>query len=209
MKFSFRTLLFALLLALAPHAAAQARQAERKTEPARTAADEDFALERRAETEAKAVVSICLASGDVVVRGWDRSEVRARAKEAGTLRLLTPNVRPSPRVEVLVSEEKDDAPGAGRCGSDDRVELMVPRGATVEVESRGGDVEVTDVAAVRVKVLSGDVDVRRASQSVEVSCLNGDISVEDSSGPVRAVTVSGDVEARNLRRVTAGDSFEG
>ena len=208
MKFSTKTLLFALVLALAPQAAAQKPQVERKVEPPRAPAEEDFALERRADAEPKAVVSLCLESGDVTVRGWDRGEVRARIEDAGGLRLLTPNVRPAPRVEVLVSEDKDAVPGSGDCGSNERVELMVPRGATVDVETRSGHVEVADVAAVRVKVLSGDVDVRRVSQSVEVSCLSGDVSVSDSSGPVRAETVSGDVEARNLRRVAAGDSFE-
>ncbi len=202
MKFSLKTLLFVLALALAPQAAAQAQRDETRP-PA-----EDFALERRAEAEPKAVVSLCITSGDVIVRGWDRAEVRARIQDSGTLRLLTPNVRPAPRVEVLISEDKEEELGPGDCGSNERVELMVPRGATIEVESRSGHVEVADVAATRVKVLSGDVNVRRVSQSVEVSCLSGDVSVEDSSGPVRVSTVSGDVEARNVRRVAAGDDFD-
>jgi hypothetical protein len=193
MKFSLLTLLFAL--ALAPRAAAQQPAGE-------------FALERRTEAEARAVVSLCINTGDVIVRGWERNEVRARARDEGTLRLLTPNVRPAPRVEVLVSEERDANLNAGHCGVNETVELTVPRGATVEVESRTGDVSVSDVSEARVKVLSGDVDVRRVSQSVEVSCLSGDVSVSDSTGPVRVVSVSGDVEARNLRTAAAGDDFE-
>ncbi|HEX8149597.1 MAG TPA: DUF4097 family beta strand repeat-containing protein [Pyrinomonadaceae bacterium] len=204
MKFSLLTLLCALALAAAPRAAARQRQPPAKGEPAAA----EFALERRAEAEARAVVSICLNQGDVIVRGWERNEVRARAEGEGTLRLLTPNVRPSPRVEVLVSEEKDAELGAGHCGSNDTVELTVPRGATVEVESRTGHVEVADVAEARVKVLSGDVEVRRVSHAVQVSCLSGDVSVSDSTGPVRVNTVSGDVEARNLRTSAAGDDFE-
>lgn len=208
MKFSPKTLLFALVLALAPQAAAQGQrpgqnEAGRPAPPA-----EDFALERRSEAEPKALVSLCITSGDVIVRGWDRGEVRARIQDAGALRLLTPNVRPAPRVEVLISEDREAELGPGDCGSNERVELMVPRGATIEIESRSGHVEVADVAAARVKVLSGDVNVRRVSESVEVSCLSGDVSVEDSSGPVRVATVSGDVEARNVRRVAAGDNFE-
>ncbi|HEX8503244.1 MAG TPA: DUF4097 family beta strand repeat-containing protein [Pyrinomonadaceae bacterium] len=204
MKVSLKTLLFALALALAPQAAARG-QAGGSRPPG---AGADFALERRADAEPKAVVSICVTSGDVVVRGWDRGEVRARIQDEGALRLLTPNVRPAPRVEVLVSEDREEELGSGHCGSTELVELMVPRGATVDVESRSGHVEAVDVAAARVKVLSGDVNVRRVSESVEVSCLSGDVSVEDSSGPVRVVTVSGDVEARNVRRLTAGDNFE-
>jgi hypothetical protein len=204
MKFSPWTLLLALALAFAPRAAAQQRPAETPGAPVA----EEFALEQRTETEARAVVSLCVNTGDVIVRGWDRSEVRARAAGQGTLRLLTPNVRPAPRVEVLVSEERGAELNAGHCGTNETIELTVPRGATVEVESRTGNVEVSDVAEARVKVLSGDVDVSRVSRSVEVSCLSGDVSVSDSTGPVRVDSVSGDVEARNLRTATAGDNFE-
>src|SRR5215210_4568495 len=101
MKFSLLTLLFAL--ALAPQAAAQQRPHPAKGEPAAG----EFPLERRTDAEARVVVSLCVNDGDVIVRGWDRNEVRARAEGEGTLRLLTPNVRPAPRVEVLVSEERD------------------------------------------------------------------------------------------------------
>ncbi|MDT7687602.1 MAG: hypothetical protein QOE46_361 [Acidobacteriota bacterium] len=210
MKFSFRTFLFVLALAFAPsQVAAQKPQVERKVEPPRAVAEsEDFALERRADAEPKALITLCISTGDVVVRGWDRSEVRARIEEAGSLRLLTPNVRPAPRVEVLVSEDKETELGSGDCGSTRTIELMVPRGSTVEVESRNGHVEVSDVAEARVRALSGDVDVRRVSQSVEVSCLSGDVSVTDSSGPMRVATVSGDVEARNVRKLSPGDNFE-
>jgi hypothetical protein len=202
MKFSLFTLLFAL--ALAPQAVAQQRQHPAKGEPAA----EEFPLERRTDAEPKAIVSLCINEGDVIVRGWDRKEVRARAEGEGTLRLLTPNVSPAPRVEVLVSEEKDEELNAGHCGSNETVELTVPRGATVEIESRTGHVEVSDVSEARVKALSGDVEVRRVSRAVEVSCLSGDVSVSDSTGSVRVVSVSGDVEARNLRTASAGDEFE-
>jgi hypothetical protein len=205
MKLSLLTMLFALALAApAPRAAAQTRPAPAPGEPAA----EGFALERRVEAEPRAVVSICVGEGDVIVHGWDRKEVRARAEGEGSLRLLTPNVRPAPRVEVLVSDEADENPGAGHCGSNETIELTVPRGATVEVESRTGHVEVADVAEARVKVLSGDVEVRRVSRAVEVSCLSGDVSVSDSTGPMRVESVSGDVEARNVRTTSAGDNFE-
>lgn len=204
MKFLLPTLLFVLALAAAPRAAAQQRPSPAQGEPAAG----EFPLEQRTEAEARAVVSLCVNTGDVIVRGWERNEVRARAEGEGTLRLLTPNVRPAPRVEVLVSEERDAQLNAGHCGSKETVELTVPRGAIVEVEARTGHVEVADVAETRIKVLSGDVDVRRVSRSVEVSCLSGDVSVSDSTGPVRIDTVSGDVEARNVRTSSPRDSFE-
>jgi DUF4097 and DUF4098 domain-containing protein YvlB len=165
-------------------------------------------IERTTAADAQAVVSLCLTQGDVLVRGWDKAEVRAHADGTGNIRLLTPNAQPAPRVEVLVSEDEENEPGSGDCGSADQVELMVPRGATVNVRTQNGHVDVSDVSDARVEALSGDVDVRRIAKAVLVSCLSGDVSVSDVSGPVRAVTVSGSVEARNARALSAGDGFE-
>ena len=208
MKLLVSTLLFALALAFAPQVSARGARAGRDEEPQRAAAQEEFQLERRAAADPRAVVRLCVETGDVIVRGWERAEVRARVSEDGALRLLTPNVTPAPRVEVLVSNDREADPRPGSCGSNETVELMVPRGATVDVESRNGHVEVGGVSEARVRALSGDVDVRRVSQSIEVSCLSGDVSVSDSSGPVRVTTVSGDVEVRNVRNLSAGDDFE-
>lgn len=215
MKLSYITFLFALVLAFAPNAFAQKHSDELKSDAARDAAkqrdsskEEDFALERRANAAAAVVVSVCVESGDVVVRGWDRNEVRARAEDAGSLRLMTPNVQPAPRVEVLVDEDKDAELGSGDCGSTSRLEVMVPRGATVILQVQSGHVEVADVADARIKALSGDVNVRRVAKSVEVSCLSGDVSLSDSSGGARLSTMSGSIEARNVRTVASGDDFE-
>jgi hypothetical protein len=209
MKLLFGTLLFALALASAPHTPAQKPMPERYVGPPRVeAAQEGVPPERRASADPRAVVTVCLESGDIVVRGWDRAEVRAQLAEEGGLRLLTPNVTPAPRVEVLVTANRQIEPTPGSCGSNERLEVTVPRGATVEVQSRSGHVEVSDVAEARVRALSGDVEVRRVSQSVEVNCLSGDVSVEDSSGPVRVTTTSGDVEARNVRSLSGADYFE-
>jgi hypothetical protein len=214
MKLLSITFLFALALALAPQAFAQKQSDEQKAVAQHDAAkqressEEDFVLERRASADASVVVSACIETGEVVVRGWDRSEVRARADESGSLRLLTPNAQAARSVEVLVDMEKDAELDSGDCGSTGRIELMVPRGATVKIELRDGHVEIADVGSVRVEVLSGDVNVRRVSRSVEVSCLSGDISLSDSSGQARLSTMSGSIEARNVRTVARGDDFE-
>lgn len=211
MKFSLLIITLALALAFAPHTAAQTK-AEREKDAEKRAEEqhegEDSTIERRASVERSVLVSLCVGSGDVVVRGWDRTEVLARASDAGSLRLLTPNVQPAPRVEVLVAEEKDAEFSSDKCGSASSLELTVPRGATVSIEARSGHVEVSEVADVRVHALSGDIDVRRVSKAVEVSCLSGDISLSDSSGPARVSTVSGNVEVRNVRASAAGDGFD-
>src|SRR5918912_642728 len=145
MKFSSLTLLFAL--ALAPQSAAQTRTTEKTTatqgttrvekkvetqrEKSREATDEDFAVERRVDAAPDVVLSLCLESGDVVVRGWSRGEVRARLEEATGLRLDAGGGQPARRVEAVVFPNKETEYASGSCGSTSRLELMVPRGASV------------------------------------------------------------------------------
>lgn len=186
----------------------QERERER-AEAERDSHEQHATVERVSPADSQALVTLCLSQGDVIVRGWDKTEVRARAEGVGNVRLRTPpNAQPAPRVEVLIADEKDVEPDPGDCGSADQVELMVPRGATVNVRTHNGHVDVSDVSDARVETLSGDVDMRRVAKAVLVSCLNGDVMLSDVSGPVRAVTVSGSVEARNARALAAGDGFE-
>lgn len=185
----------------------QERDRERD-ESKRESRQQSATVERTSAADAQAIVTLCLSQGDVIVRGWDKKEVQARAEGAANMRLLTPNAQPALRVEVLVANGEEDEPDSGDCGSADQVALMVPRGATVNVRTQNGHVDVSDVSDARVEALSGDVDVRRIARAVQISCLSGDVSVTDVSGPVRAITVSGSVEARNARSLSAGDDFE-
>ena len=206
----FLSLIIVLLLGSAPAAAQQRRNPAPRPDPAPAAEPaEDFALERRAAADAGVNVTLCLSSGDVVVRGWERSEVRARAAEAGALVLQTDSAQPARRVEVLVSEgEEERQIHPGECGTTSGLELSVPRGASVNLRIHNGDVSVTDVAELTVNDMSGDVDVRGVARSVEVSTLSGDISLTDSKGRARLRAVSGNVQALGATPLAEGDTFE-
>lgn len=194
----FAALIIFLLLASAP---ARAQQPH----PAPAA---DPALERRTAADAGVVVSLCLASGDVVVNGWDRAEVRARAAEAGALLLQTDNAQPARRVEVLVRQGEGGPVRPGECGLTSGLELNVPRGATVSLRVHEGDVAVSDVAELTVNNMSGDVEVRGVARRVEVMTMSGDVSLSDSRGRARLRAVSGSILAVGAAPVAEGDTFE-
>ena len=115
MKFLFSTILFALAVAplasaQTPHvekavAAQKTERTEKKVETEHdtaTATGEDVAVERRVDAAPDVALSLCVASGDVIVRGWDRAEVRARASESGGVKLDAGGGSPARRVEVIV-----------------------------------------------------------------------------------------------------------
>ena len=217
MKFS--SVLILLFIAFAPAAAQQPapRPAPRTPMPRPAPAPraepaprpgEDFVLERTASAESGVAVSLCLSTGDVVVRGWDRGEVRARSAEGGALALQTDGAQPSRRVEVMVAAGEGARIEPGSCGMTSGLELSVPRGATVSLRLSEGDVAVSDVAELTVNNMSGDVDVRGIGRSVEVSTMSGDVALADSRGRARLRAVSGSVQAVNVAPLSPGDALD-
>lgn len=152
-------------------------------------------------------VEIRLHSGEVIVTGWARSEVRVRGtSERGRL-----------SVEGSSSHIEIDARTRGRLG-DTRVEVSVPEGTRltvsgnstdvtvrgvkgeVDVETANGDV-VIDNAASRVsfEVMSGDVQISHVQGNLRGEAMSGEIDVTDVTGEVEVETVSGDLTLRNVR----------
>jgi hypothetical protein len=169
-------------------------------------------IQQTVPVEPNVIVSLCIASGSINVRGWDRNEVQARSADAETIELRRAsagNAGPASRIEVLIADPAEGSRAqAGSCTAFSDVELSVPRGAIVQLQTRDGDITVADVAEARVEAQSGDINLEHVSRLAEARALSGDITLKDSSGRVQLGSVSGSVEATNVRSITAGDDFE-
>jgi Putative adhesin len=174
--------------------------------------EDERRVEQTVAAEPNVIVSLCIASGSITVRGWERNEVQASSGDAETIELRRASANaavPASRLEVLIADQADGPrTQAGSCSAFSDIELNVPRGAIVQLQTRDGDINVSDVAEARVETQNGDIDLERISRLVEAKCLSGDISLKDSTGRVVLGSVSGSVEASNVRSITAGDDFE-
>ncbi len=148
------------------------------------------------------VIDLTSISGDIVVTGWSRGEVRVHAQtERGRLRWNFS----SSRVTIETESYR------GRMG-DTRYELSVPEGARVILRSTSGDLSSKGTRGpVDANTTSGDVDVSDASDRVELQSVSGDVTASHLSGEVQVGSVSGsislqDVDARSLHaESTSGD----
>jgi hypothetical protein len=167
--------------------------------------------EQTLAAEVTVTLLACIESGDVVVRAWDRKEVRARSNDASRIELrradatVAPN--PATRIEVLVAKDQDAPARPGLCSNSGNLELDVPRGSTVQLKGNTGDVSIAGVANVRAKTLSGDIELQRITKSVEAWSANGTIIMRNSSGRARLETISGEIVASDLVTDEAGDEF--
>ncbi len=169
-------------------------------------------IERSVAAEPGVIVTVCLASGDVIVHGWDRNEVHASSIDAEQLELhrgIPTATGPASRVDVIISNKAGNRLAETcDCSATSDIMLDVPRGATVQIKTRDGEVQVTDLTMTRVETVSGDIGVRGISKGVEAFSVSGEVSLENSGGPIRLRSISGSIVATNARTVEANDSFE-
>lgn len=167
-------------------------------------------VERVVAADPNVSVSVCLVSGDIKVHGWDRNEVRARSNDVEAIEFRrSTGVRESdPAREITVLLPDAARHRSGPCSADADIELDVPRGATVRLQTRDGNIQVVDVSVLTANAQSGDLDLAGIKRSVEAATIGGNISLRDSSGLTTLHSVGGSIEARSVKPAAAGDPFE-
>jgi DUF4097 and DUF4098 domain-containing protein YvlB len=126
--------------------------------------------------------------GTVRVTGWDRAEVAV----TGTLGAGADGL------QVRAGDRKttvEVVPGRRRAHSAHAdLEVRVPAGSAVSVESFGALIEVSAVTgSVRVDTVNGSVSVTGAAREVSAESVNGSVSVRGRSGRIIAESVNGAV----------------
>jgi DUF4097 and DUF4098 domain-containing protein YvlB len=164
-------LIAAAVLALPSAACAQRDQGSRL--------DTTFAFAKGGSVELR------IFSGDIIVTGWTRQEVKISAKvERGSIE----SSFSSGRVSLATRSDR------GRSG-EAHFEVMVPIGTQVQTSSISGDTRVKGTAGeVQVNSTSGDVEVIDAVNHIIVQSISGSVRAEKLRGRARIETTSGDLE---------------
>lgn len=145
-------------------------------------------------------VSIDNLKGRIVVRAWDRPEVRITGSLGeGVEKLLVEGDQRDLRIEVQYPENRGGWLNWG--GGDDAqpsvIEVSVPAGASVSAESVSADIDVSGVGGRRLSAesVSGDILVRGATAAeANFDNVSGDIDAElDASQNLTVDSVSGDI----------------
>lgn len=184
-----RTLLLATAAVLAAAPAAACAQGEERQK-----IDTTFAFEKNG------VVDLGHVSGDIIVTGWAKGEVKIFATiETGYFE----SSLSSSRVHINAKSRR------GRMGHS-RVELSVPIGTEVRASTVSGNIAVRGTAGdVRAHAVSGDVEVRDAGARVDLESISGDLRASKLRGRIRASTVSGDLTFDDIDGEVRGKSVSG
>lgn len=170
-------------------------------------------IEKSLTVDPEATVTLCVASGTLKVHGWDKNEIRVRSTDAGQIDFRRidkgkDTSKPPTRVDVMVLDRITMTKARLDCQALASIEMDVPAGATVQVQTRDGDIMIAGVAGAYAGSQNGDITIERATKLVEAGSVGGSISLQNSSGRVNLSSAGGGVEAINVRPSSDEDTFE-
>ncbi|HKR11092.1 MAG TPA: DUF4097 family beta strand repeat-containing protein [Pyrinomonadaceae bacterium] len=178
-----------------------------KTDP-----DPGEKTERAMPVGPQITVTLCVASGTLTVNGSDKNELRVTtsAKVLDLRRLDKPRdpSAPAARVDVMIFESAAKATQKFDCSAVADVDMQVPAGAAVLVQTRDGDVRITGVAAAYAGSQNGDITIVGATKLVDAGSIGGSITLRDSGGRVNLNSAGGIIEVSNVKAATGDDTFE-
>lgn len=161
-------------------------------------------------------------SGDVVIKTWDKAEVKIEALKESRASSEAKAKENAALVTIEITREagvlRIDTKYPHRksfWGSDSinvsvDYKLWIPAAASVEVKSVSGDVDLDSPGgAVKAKVVSGSIGLRKAASGAELSTVSGELTLEDVTGNVYLKTVSGDIEAVRIKGSIEAGSVSG
>jgi DUF4097 and DUF4098 domain-containing protein YvlB len=153
------------------------------------------------------------ASGEITIRGVEGDTVRVRSRDDKALAELFEIETGDGFLEL----RQPDTIGFGlkmfRRNESPEIEVEVPHGATVSIDSASADLEVADLSGDKhFRTASGDMRLERLAGAVQIETVSGDVEL-DGQAPIDlgAKSVSGDVHVRvpRLRKLdmttTSGD----
>jgi DUF4097 and DUF4098 domain-containing protein YvlB len=155
-----------------------------------------------------------LGSSDLRVQGvpgLGKIEVHGKAcasEESRLAELTLDQSRQGDRVTITPHQANEQTFGLfGSSYAYIDLEVRVPENLAIEVKTRSGDADISDIAALDFSAHSGDLILHRVSGDVAVEVHSGDVNADDvgsltvrhaGSGDIRARTVRGDVKVGNV-----------
>jgi DUF4097 and DUF4098 domain-containing protein YvlB len=149
------------------------------------------------------------AAGEITVRGVEGDTVRVRSLDGDHALSDQFNVETG---DGFVELRQRDQFSIGKLlfsrGDSPEIEVEVPHGATISIESASAEVHASDLdGPKRFRTASGELRLRRLAGPLDAETVSGDIDVEGQAPlDLVAKSISGDVRVRvpNLKRLDMG-----
>jgi DUF4097 and DUF4098 domain-containing protein YvlB len=163
------------------------------------AAEEPGRVEKTLDTTPNPRVSVSNVRGNVVVKGWDKSQVHALF--TATSSKVGVDIEPTPpKGQADRVRFQTETPNASmNTGESADYSLDVPMNSTLDIQDTQGSVRVEKVQGdVHVYSVAAPISVTEALGHLHVESVGGNIEIVRASGRVEASTVNGDIRFASL-----------
>jgi len=159
------------------------------------------------DADADARIDVEIISGSIHVTGWDRNQVQVTGTIGDDVDAL--ELSGSGR-SISIELDVPDSWGRRNREVDARLEISIPAGASLSVETVSADITVIEVGgAIELGSVSGTVKVSGSPSRAEVETVSGNIRVDGDQTAIAAESVSGDVELTGVAETVEAASVSG
>ena len=155
---------------------------------------EDGRFEKTIPAAPKGIVIVKNVAGEVRIVGTSRNEIQIEATyEEGVERIDVVSASGRTRIEVVLPKGEKRR---HRGGGDAFLEIRVPQGSELEVQTVSAEIEVRDVLGrQRLRSVSGNVEADVEQAEMQVETVSGDLMLRGHGKPtsLRARSVSGNL----------------
>ena len=162
---------------------------------------QDAELDTTFSVNPNAVFGMRNHAGEIIVRTWNRNEVRIQASYSSY-----------DRVKVIQSERSVKVQSETRHGHPEEVdyELTIPSAMALDLWGFTSDISVAGAQnGVRAETLEGDIEITDCAGDITIHSVEGDLSVMGSSGRLDAHGTDGEVTVVGFEGEVYAGSIDG
>ncbi len=157
-------------------------------------------------------------SGDIFVKSWNKEEVKIYALKISRASTIARAKENAEKVKIdvnkedktLIIETKYPKTPFKSINVSVNYNLMIPSEARIKVKSVSGDVEVENIGGeVDLRTVSGDITVDGAKNGIDCEAVSGDLEIKNVVGDIDIRTISGDIELINVKGSIDADCVSG
>lgn len=153
-------------------------------------------------------------SGNVVVKSWGKNEVkilvRKTAKDEESLDRMSVDINQSDdNIRIITRYEKDFGFFKSYNGSV-HYDLLIPDKAHLRVKCVSGSVEVTNIGGpLTIETVSGKIEVAGADGGAKCTSVSGSVYLEGIAGDAVAKSTSGRIRAEGIKGSVEANTVSG
>ncbi len=164
-------------------------------------------VEETRQADSNARVMVDNLAGSVVIRGWDKAEVKVRAVLGDDVEGLDFH---GDSGYLTIEVEIPRSTGRGHWDLDADLEIWVPRASRLEVETVSASIEGSGLnGRVDFESVSGKIEVEGSPGEASLSTVSGQIRFDGATEQLEAETVSGSIRLSGVSGTLEASSVSG